>query len=291
MSLQARIESAITSATGEQARFEDSRSAHGGCINSSRVVKLEDGRQVFVKTNANATQYPGMFASEYEALQLLAKPNVINVPEPITYADDFIVTQAFNENERRSNWSELIGRQLALLHQATKNRRFGFEHDNYIGTTEQINTWTDTWLTFWREHRLGYQLRLFASKTGKDEKLLSLGEKVMNNLDGLLAGIDEAAVLLHGDLWAGNAAANDKGEPVIYDPASYYGHREAEIGMMRMFGGFGPACEAAYNEVWPLQDGAEQRIKLYRLYHELNHLNLFGDSYYQNCILTMQDLV
>ncbi len=110
-------------------------------------------------------------------------------------------------------------------------------------------------------------------------------------LDVLLGEIDEAAVLLHGDLWSGNAAADEKGEPIIYDPASYYGHREAEIGMMRMFGGFGPRCEAAYDEVWPLTAGAEQRITLYRLYHELNHLNLFGSSYYQSCISTMESLL
>ncbi|MBT7950287.1 MAG: phosphotransferase [Gammaproteobacteria bacterium] len=291
MSLQARIESAISLATGEQASFKDSRSVHGGCINNSRVVELEDGRLVFVKTNVNADQYPGMFATEFEALQMLAKPGVIQVPVPIIHATDFIVMHAFEESERKNNWPELIGRQLALLHQATKNSRFGFENDNYIGTTKQLNTWTDKWLVFWREQRLGYQLGLFASKTGKDDKLLSLGEKVMNNLDELLAEIDEAAVLLHGDLWAGNAAANEKGEPIIYDPASYYGHREAEIGMMRMFGGFGPVCEAAYNEVWPLEDGAEQRINLYRLYHELNHLNLFGNSYYQSCVSTMEHLV
>ncbi len=291
MSLQARIESAISQATGEQARFKDSRSTHGGCINNSRVVELEDGRLVFVKTNVNADQYPGMFATEFEALQLLAKPGVIQVPVPITFATDFIVMHAFDESERKSNWPELIGRQLALLHQATKNSRFGFEHDNYIGTTKQLNTWTDTWLIFWREQRLEYQLGLFASTTDIDDKLLGLGEKVINKLDELLGEIDEAAVLLHGDLWAGNAAANERGEPIIYDPASYYGHREAEIGMMRMFGGFGPVCEAAYNEVWTLEDGAEQRINLYRLYHELNHLNLFGNSYYQSCVSTMEHLV
>ena len=93
------------------------------------------------------------------------------------------------------------------------------------------------------------------------------------------------------DFWSGKAAANEKGEPVIFDPASYYGHREAEIGMMRLFGGFGPRCEAAYAEVWPLQDGYEQRITLYRLYHELNHLNLFGRSYYQTCLSTINSLL
>ncbi len=110
-------------------------------------------------------------------------------------------------------------------------------------------------------------------------------------LDELLGNADEAGVLWHGDLWSGNAAADENGEPIIFDPASYYGQREAELGMMRMFGGFGPVCEAAYQEVWPLQAGADERIKLYRLYHELNHLNLFGRTYYDSCLTTMGELV
>lgn len=291
MSLQTRIESAIAGATGEPAKFSDSRPAHGGSINDSRVVSLSDGRRFFIKTHAGAATFPGMFAGEFEALQLLAAPAVIRVPRPVVCADDFIVMEAFSEAGRLPNWPELMGRQLAQLHEATQTDRFGFAHDNYIGASLQVNTCTDNWLSFWREHRLGKQLHLFSARTSKDDRLLKLGERLMVKLDELLGEIDEAAVLLHSDLWSGNAAADEKGEPIIYDPASYYGHREAEIGMMRMFGGFGPRCEAAYNEVWPLKEGAEQRISLYRLYHELNHLNLFGRSYYQSCIATMESLL
>jgi protein-ribulosamine 3-kinase len=288
--IQTRIESAITEVTGEKARFNNSQQAQGGSINNSQIITLDDGRRVFVKTNLQAADYPGMFAMEHKALQMLAKIDVIQVPIAIAYDADFIVMYAFSEGERNSNWSENMGRQLAQLHLSAKNVLFGFEDDNYIGTTLQINKWSDTWLVFWREQRLAYQLELLANTLDKDDKLLRLGEKIMNCLDLLLGNIGEDAVLLHGDLWSGNASANEKGEPVIYDPASYYGHREAEIGMMRMFGGFGPHCESAYNEVWPLQDGAEQRILLYRLYHELNHLILFGNSYYQNCISTMEKI-
>lgn len=291
MSLQARIESAITEATGEPAHFADSHVRHGGSINDSRVVTLSDGGQVFIKTHADAANLPAMFALEFEALKLLSSPNVIRIPRAITYGDDFIVMEAFSDAGRQSNWPELMGRQLAQLHQATLNDRYGFERDNYIGTTRQINTWSDNWLVFWREYRLGAQLSLFSSRTNENDRLLKLGSRLMEKLDDLLGGVDEPAVLLHGDLWSGNAAADEKGEPIIYDPASYYGHREAEIGMMRMFGGFGPRCEAAYEEVWPLVAGAEQRITLYRLYHELNHLNLFGSGYYESCISTMKSLL
>ncbi len=291
MSLQTRIESAITNATGETAHVTDSQTCHGGSINDSRVMYLSDGRQVFIKTHAAATELPGMFVLEFEALKLLSEPDVIRVPAAIACGDDFIVMEAFKEAGRKPEWPELMGRQLAQLHQATQNARCGFERDNYIGTTRQVNTWSANWLVFWREQRLGSQLELFSRRTGKDDRLLKLGEALMEKLDDYLGVIDEPAVLLHGDLWSGNAAADENGEPIIYDPASYYGHREAEIGMMRMFGGFGPRCEAAYAEVWPLDTGAEERITLYRLYHELNHLNLFGSGYYQSCIATMESLL
>ena len=291
MNLQIRIEEAITKATGEVAQFSTSRTVFGGCINDSRIVSLKDKREVFVKIKSDVADTPGLFASEFKALNLLAAPGTIRVPIPITYADNFIVMEVFSEGARKPDWQERIGCQLAQLHQATQTERFGFEQNNYLGTTLQPNAWKDDWLSFWCKQRLGWQLELFKSKASSDDHLLKLGNRLLGRLDDLLAGINEPAVLLHGDLWSGNAAADEQGEPIIFDPASYYGHREAEIGMMRLFGGFGPRCEAAYAEVWPLQENAEQRIKLYRLYHELNHLNLFGRSYYQSCITTMRELL
>ncbi len=291
MTLQARIEAAISSSTNQEAEFANSKIAHGGCINDSRIVTLKDNRQFFIKTNSQANSFPGLFETEFEALKLLTEPEVIHIPKPIVYGDDFIVMEIFKEGSPAKDWQEQMGSRLAQLHLATKNNQFGFNRDNYLGTTKQINNWSDRWLDFWREQRLGYQLKLFSTKTNKDDLLLKAGKKLINKLDTLIGNINEAAVLLHGDLWSGNAAANEHGEPVIFDPASYYGHREAEIGMMRLFGGFGSRCETAYAEVWPLQDGLEERITLYRLYHELNHLNLFGQSYYQSCLSTMNRLI
>ena len=291
MTLQSRIEAAISSGTGQSAQFAKTDIAHGGCINDSHIVTLIDGRQYFVKTHPHANTFPGLFETEFKALTLLDEPEAIHVPKPVVYAEDFIVMEVFHEGSPAKDWQEQMGRSLASLHSATKKEQYGFVRDNYLGTTVQINKWCDNWLTFWREQRLGWQLKLFSEKTNKDDALLKAGEQLMNKLDDLLGDIDEPAVLLHGDLWSGNAAANEKGEPVIFDPASYYGHREAEIGMMRLFGGFGPRCEAAYQEVWPLEKGSEERISLYRLYHELNHLNLFGRSYYQTCLSTIYSLL
>ncbi len=291
MTLQSRIETAITSKTGKDAEFADSKTAQGGCINDSRIVTLKDGRYFFVKTNPESKTCPELFKTEYDALLLLSAPGVIHVPKPIACSDDFIVIETFVEGIPATDWQEQMGRSLAELHSATKNDRFGFDANNYLGLSKQINSWQDDWLSFWRDQRLGLQLKRLAMITDKNDPILAKGEKLMSRLDLLLGNIEEPAVLLHGDLWSGNAAANEKGQPVIFDPASYYGHREAEIGMMRMFGGFDARCEAAYAEVWPLQDGSEQRISLYRLYHEINHFILFGYNYYRSCISTINSLI
>lgn len=291
MTLQARIEDAISAQSDQEAQFAESKYVYGGCINDSRIVRLKDGRQFFIKTHPKASAFSDLFKTEYKALQLLAEPNVIHVPKPIAYDDDFIVMDVFKEGAKANDWQEQMGRRLAELHKATQKSQYGFEENNYIGTTKQINHWSDSWLHFWREQRLAHQLKLFAEKTQQNDPLLKAGEQLLNKLDSLIGKITEPAVLLHGDLWSGNTAANEKGEPIIFDPASYYGHREAEIGMMRMFGGFAARCEAAYAEIWPLQQGSEQRISLYRLYHELNHLNLFGSGYYQSCLTTVKALI
>ena len=291
MTLNSQIEKAITRATGSEARISNQRFSAGGSINDSRVITLDDGRNYFVKSNASAANHPGMFAAEFEALSLLADAGMIRVPVPLTYSDEFIITEAYMPGTKNDNWLELTGRQLAQLHQKTVHEKFGFDRDNYLGTTQQPNNWCDNWLSFWRDQRLGWQLNLFARKADTSDPLLGLGDKLLVKLDELIGRVDEPPVLLHGDLWSGNADADDSGNPIIFDPASYYGQREAEIGMMRMFGGFGPVCEAAYNEVWPLPPGSEERIPLYTLYHELNHLNLFGRSYYDRCVSTMKQLL
>lgn len=289
MTQQTRIEQAITAATGRPVRFAGSRPVAGGCINDGRIVTLDNGWRIFVKTHAKPP--PGMFDAEFQALQLMAAVNMIRVPEPIAVADDFIVLEAFRSAEPRSDWQELMGRRLALLHQGLQTERFGFEHDNYIGTSVQPNGWLDEWVQFWRERRLGWQLQLFADSGNRADPLLRLGERLLDRLEDILAEPDEPAVLLHGDLWSGNAAADEQGEPIIFDPAIYYGRREAELGMMRLFGGFDAHCEAAYREVWPLAPDSDRRIACYRLYHELNHLNLFGGGYYRSCLRTIEQLL
>ncbi len=291
MSSQKEIEQAITEATGEKARIVDFRTTGGGCINNSRIATLKDGREFFIKSSPGGEHYPGMFVAEYNGLRLMAATNTVRVPGPVAYNNHYIVLEVFTECAQSNEWLEMLGRQLAEMHLATRQSQFGFETDNYIGSTPQPNTWMDNWLAFWRDQRIGWQLELLSGKLAADDPIFSLGDRLLAKMDDFLGGVDETAVLLHGDLWSGNAAAIDSGFPIIYDPACYYGHREAELGIMRMFGGFGPRCEDAYHEIWPWEKDKEDRVPLYRLYHELNHLNLFGRSYYQACIDTMNQVL
>jgi fructosamine-3-kinase len=171
---------------------------------------------------------------------------------------------------------ELLGNRLAMQHRVTADR-FGFHSDNTIGATPQMNQWSDDWVGFYAEQRIRFQLDL-AAKNGFTGALLIDGHRLVEDLGLFFKDYWPEASLLHGDLWGGNWAASN-GEPVIFDPAVYYGDRETDIAMTRLFGGFGAGFYAAYEEAWPLAAGHEERIALYQLYHVLNHLNLFGATY------------
>jgi fructosamine-3-kinase len=285
--LDQRVEAAIAAATGEPACIVGSQAVGGGCINDSRLIVLGDGRRYFLKANHDPG-LTGMFEAEYEALAAIAASGKIRVPVPLTCAADFIVMEAFERGRKGAQWQVRMGAGLAELHRGTEAPRFGFTRDNYLGSTPQPNAWSDEWPEFWRSRRLEWQLKLFADSGHAGDKLIAMGRRLLERLDELIGEPSEPAVLLHGDLWSGNADADEHGQPIIYDPASYYGRREAEFGIMRMFGGFDRRCEAAYREVWPLAPGSDERIAIYRLYHELNHLNLFGRSYYAACLATIE---
>jgi len=266
------------------------RLAMGGSINESYLVTLTDQREIFVKTHRRDS-IAGMYAAEFKALKLLSRTRTLTVPKPLYQDEDFLVMEAFREGAPAVDWQERMGRGLASLHHSTRQRHYGFDMDSYLGTFKQSNQWQDDWTGFWRDRRMDPQLSLLKVQLPGQDPLLKAADKLMIKLDNVLACDPEPAVLLHGDLWSGNATVDQKGNPVIFDPASYYGQREAEFGMMRLFGGFGPKCEAAYQEVWPFQPDYERRIEVYRLYHQLNHLNLFGSAYYNDCLATIQRLI
>jgi fructosamine-3-kinase len=174
-----------------------------------------------------------------------------------------------------------LGEGLAALHRVTADQ-FGWYRDNTIGSTPQRNRHSTDWLQFWSEQRLGFQLQRAASN-GADQRLQERGARLLEALPALLGERQPEASLLHGDLWSGNYAYTRAGEPAIFDPAVYYGDRETDLAMTELFGGFEPAFYNAYQSVWPLPSGYPMRRELYKLYHMLNHLNLFGAAYSSRC--------
>jgi fructosamine-3-kinase len=247
----------------------------GGCINTA--VRLSNGEQHwFIKLNQASRL--AMFEAEFLGLQDLAAADAIRVPLPLCTGtadgQSYIVMEYIPLGGSGSN--ALAGEQLAALHRH-QARRFGWQRDNTIGSTHQPNDWTADWIAFWRVYRLGFQLEE-AARNGLGQRIQQLGERLLACFPALM---DHAPIpsLLHGDLWGGNLSHDDQGKPVIYDPATYYGDREAEIAMTELFGGFGSAFYAAYNTAWPLDAGYATRKTFYNLYHILNHANMFGGGY------------
>jgi len=243
----------------------------------------------FVKTGpASALD---MFEAEAEGLRELALANAIHVPAVIDCGMEdgkaFIALERLHFQPVTPATEAVLGQQLAALHRQTA-KQHGWHRDNTIGPTHQANPWTPDWVDFFREHRLRYQLDL-AAQNGYSGELQSLGRSLMEKLPALFDGYAPAASLCHGDLWSGNRGVAG-GVPVIFDPAVYYGDRESDIAMTMLFGGFGREFYLAYQRSWPMADGHERRLKLYQLYHVLNHLNLFGSAYRGQALQLLRDL-
>ncbi len=247
----------------------------GGCINISTL--LSDGaRTYFVKLNQSSLI--GMFEAESQGLEAMASTASIRVPQPLclgTAGDQAYLVMEYIEMAGAPD-PAMAGRQLSAMHR-TPADRFGWRRDNTIGSTPQINTWSDDWIGFWRDRRLGFQLRLAADK-GHRGRLQKRGGKLLELVPALIDHNPEPS-LIHGDLWGGNIAGDREGNPVIFDPAVYYADREADLAMTELFGGFGARFYDAYREAWPLHPGYATRKTLYNLYHILNHLNIFGGGY------------
>ena len=277
MSIWRDIASGVADHTGEPFQAEEPHGLAGGCINSA--FRLSDGRRTFfVKTNRAALL--DMFEAEAAGLNALADTETLRVPRALfTGSGDglsYIVMEHIALGHGGSDAWRQAGEQLAAMHRHSA-ASFGWPRDNTIGATRQRNDWTQDWIDFWRKHRLGFQLET-AAANGHGGQLQRLGERLLSRFDALIDH-DPVPSLLHGDLWGGNMAFNADDEPVIYDPATYYGDREAEMAMTELFGGFSADFHAAYQEAWPLDAGYATRKTLYNLYHVLNHLNLFGGGY------------
>jgi fructosamine-3-kinase len=273
---QAAAAAAIVAAANAPASAARWTRCGGSSLNAT--WRLDAGAlRSFVKVNS--ADRASMFEAEAAGLAELAAVNAVRVPRPIAAGvagdESFIALEwlDFIEGGRGA----ALGHALAALHRHTA-AACGWQRDNTIGTTPQENTWTSDWATFFRDRRIAPQLSL-AARNGHRGALQRDGEHLLAAIPALLAGHAPAPSLLHGDLWSGNAGRLGDGVPVIFDPAVYYGDREADLAMCSLFGGFGADFFAAYREAWPLPSGHELRRELYNLYHVLNHANLFGGGY------------
>ena len=271
----ANIAQHISRATGAPFTARTQQAMGGGCINRAAVL-LDGDRRYFVKFNDAARL--AMFEAEAEGLKAIAQAQCLRVPAPLCWgvAGDaaFLVLEFLELESADAHTQEKLGQQLAQLHRVTQDQ-FGWHRDNTIGSTPQINTPSRDWLAFWCEHRLGYQLSLAA---GRSRALINKGERLLANMEIFFQHYQPVPSLLHGDLWSGNVGAAGQ-QPVIFDPAVYFGDRETDMAMTELFGGFSARFYQAYQETWPLDAGYEVRKTLYNLYHVLNHSNLFGGGY------------
>ncbi len=266
----------------------DPRPVGGGDISAAWHIDTINNA-VFVKTGG--VEALEMLEAEAEGLRELSLAGVVRVPDVLSIGatdNEAYLAIEWIEFDRPSGDTErLFGQQLAEMHRYCKDK-FGWHRDNTIGLTPQHNQWSDSWVSFFREQRLGFQLRL-AERNGFSGELQSAGMALQENIKLLFGDYEPSASLLHGDLWGGNWAASNE-QPVIFDPAVYYGDRESDIAMTQLFGGFGRDFYSAYQKSWPMESGYEDRLKLYQLYHVLNHLNLFGSSYLGRAMQLIGDL-
>ncbi len=272
------IAAAIGESTGSPFAASLVRPVSGGSIHQAWHV--DDGvRHFFVKTGTAAAA--SMFAAEARGLQALSATAVVRTPTFIaqgqTPSGAFLVLEHLALGPLDQRGGALLGTALAQLHRSTGSAH-GWSEDNFIGATPQHNAMHPSWPHFFGEHRLRPQLQLARHK-GMDKAVAAKGDALIERIGGLFIDYRPAPSLLHGDLWSGNAAQCSDGAPVVFDPACYWGDREADLAMAELFGGFPTSFHAAYRAAWPLDPGYESRKPLYNLYHILNHFNLFGSAY------------
>jgi protein-ribulosamine 3-kinase len=260
-------------------------SLSGGCISDAYKITTNDNSNFFLKYNSSISN--DMFIKEADGLKELVKANSIRIPEVLSFDKDYILLEFIPMGNKNKNFFEEFGRNFAVMHKYTSDN-YGFYENNFIGSNPQINipeqNEKSSWLEFYFNKRILFQLQL-AEKLGNSTEELRKGiSKLENKISEIIDDSEEKPSLLHGDLWSGNYMVDESGSAVLIDPAVYYGHREADLGMTKLFGGFSSEFYSAYHEEFPLKDGYEYRENIYKLYHVLNHLNLFGGGYYHQAI-------
>lgn len=255
-----------------------------GGLNQTAVARTDKGTY-FIKRHTG--QSSEMYQAEFAGLSAIIETETIQAPLPILWGqceEGAYLIMEYIELEGHTPESQAeLGEGLARMHLSAAPGRFGFNRDNTIGTTLQKNPWTDDWVDFFLNHRLGFQLQL-VDQLYQDGELIRNAEPLLERFPVFFKGMEIFPSLIHGDLWGGNTAKSRCGVPVIYDPAVYYAHHEAEFGIIEMFGGFSKEFYEAYETLIPRKDGFRERVDAYRLYHTLNHYVLFGPSYRAACL-------
>lgn len=260
----------------QEVTYQNNRAIAGGCIHNAQALETSHGTY-FVKTN-RPESLP-VFQAEARGLKAIKETGTIRCPD-VLFADvldgrAILVLEFITLRSAQPGGMAKLGRQLAAMHRPVRQPNFGWAWDNHIGSTPQRNTREEDWITFYKHHRLEFQMDLCERKGLRLESRNQLLEK----LEAFFTGYSPSPSLLHGDLWGGNKAFDAQGEPVVYDPACYYGDREADLAFTEMFGGFSEEFYDAYQAAFPLDTGYLYRKRLYNLYHELNHYHLFGGGY------------
>ncbi|MCU4177584.1 fructosamine kinase family protein [Carboxylicivirga sp. N1Y90] len=275
-----RIESVINATVVNQ------NSVGGGCIAQSQIIVANDGNEYFLKQGFNND----LFRKEANGLIELEKCGALRTPKVISVDSDYLLLEKISSGVKTSDFFRDFGELLAKLHRY-RGPQFGFYEDNYIGSTPQINTCASNtctdWPQFYFNKRLLYQFRLCEQNGYVDPVFASTFNKLEAKISSILEWENEPPSLLHGDLWGGNYMVDEKGKPALIDPAVYYGHREADLAMTKLFGGFHPDFYQSYHESYPLKPGYEYRENIYLLYHVMNHLNIFGTSYKHQALQLM----
>lgn len=257
----------------------------GGCISNAYKLIMDSGKKFLLKINDSTPS--DMFEKEAHGLNELQKAGAVRVPGAKIFSKNYLVTEFIESSRRSENFFADFGRQFAGLHNY-KSSAFGFYEDNYIGSSPQKNLTGGNekkdWVKFYYNKRLLFQLLLCEKNGYATVELKESLDRLGNRIEEILEGSEEEPCLLHGDLWSGNYMVDEKGNPCIIDPAVYYGHREADLAMTKLFGGYPEEFYRSYNETYPLKEGWEYRENIYKLYHILNHLNLFGRGYYSQAL-------
>lgn len=286
----AHIEQALSLHFSKPQKITAVKRVSGGSIHEAYRITTGSA-DLFLKMN-HAEKYPGMFEAECKGLELLREHSNINIPEVVTKGQAgeqaFLVLEYIEPGTSTPASFHQFGAALAELHKKS-SERFGLDHDNYIGSLTQTNSFHSSWPEFFIEERLSKQLKPAYDQQKVSRSILNSFERLFGKMNNLFPA--EKPALLHGDLWSGNLMTTAAGQPCMYDPAVYYGHREMDIAMTQLFGGFPTGFYRAYNEQFPMEKNWEERMDLCNLYPLLVHANLFGGSYARQVETTLKRFV